>query len=117
MKHYEDKMQIEYVRWFKYQYPNIAIHHSPNGGFRTNFEAAQFKRMGTMAGFPDLFIMYANSSYHGLFIELKTAEGKQTEAQVAFEKKAAKNGYKYTICRDLEQFMGVVNTYIDDLPF
>lgn len=35
----------------------LAYHHSPNGGHRRGRVAAELKRMGTSAGFPDLMIV------------------------------------------------------------
>ena len=57
------------------------VHHSPNGakrahkindkGKRYSPEGQKLKAMGTVAGFPDLFIFKAMQGYHGLFVELK----------------------------------------------
>ena len=112
MKRTEDNIQKACVYWFKLQYPHIVIHHSPNGGFRTQAEGGIFKAMGTLAGFPDLFIMHAAKDYHGLFVEMKSKKGRHEDSQKAFEKKATESGYKYIICRSIDQFINEINNYL-----
>ncbi len=62
MRGQEDRLQIACVRWFRIQYPEHLIHHSPNGGKRNAIEAKKFKDMGVVAGFPDLFIAVLQNS-------------------------------------------------------
>ena len=114
MKHIEDDLQIACITWFRLQFPNILIHHSPNGGFRDAREAARFKKMGTLAGFPDLIILCpSNEEFsHALFIELKSAKGLQTQSQKEFQQKVITFGYAYRIIRSLDEFMELVNRYL-----
>ena len=112
MKRLEDNIQIACVKWFKYAYPAYILHHSPNGGKRTAFEAEQFKRMGTIAGFPDLFLMCSSGFYNGLFVEIKTEKGRQTESQKWFEKKAFDFNYCYKVVRSLDEFIEVITNYL-----
>ena len=48
--------------------------HIPNGGSRNKLEASNLKKQGVKAGVPDLFLPVGRGSYHGLFIELKSAK-------------------------------------------
>jgi hypothetical protein len=113
MRNKEDQLQIAAVRWFKYSYPGIVIHHSKNGGsLRSAKEGAKFKAMGVYPGFADLFIMKATDDYHGLLIELKTDKGKQTDLQKGFELVALYEGYQYSVCRSIDEFMKCVNDYL-----
>lgn len=114
MRHDEDYIQIACVRWFSMQYPQYAplLHHSPNGGQRNLREAARFKAMGTKAGFPDLFLAVARGGYHGLFIEMKNDRGRQSEAQKRWQDWVEWEGYRYEICRSLDEFMAVMNDYL-----
>lgn len=50
-------------------------HHSPNGGFRHIRTATRLKRLGTKAGFPDLFIPVQRGIYAGMVLELKAEKG------------------------------------------
>jgi hypothetical protein len=118
MKHLESKLQIECVRWFRYQYPQHTLFSIPNGGARNKTEAAILKAEGVLAGVADLFLMcariepYLNIYYYGLFIELKTAKGKQTEKQKEFQKKAEEHEYKYEVVRSFNEFKEVVDNYL-----
>ena len=117
MKHDEENLQIACVRWFSMQYPQYAplLHHSPNGGWRNLREAARFKAMGTKAGFPDLFFCYPTGSAYGLFIEFKTAKGRQSEAQKQWEDACTRVWYLYKIVRSFDEFVEVMTEYINSI--
>lgn len=114
MKHEEENLQIQCVRWFSIQYPQLAIllHHSPNGGRRTPLEGAKFKKMGTRAGFPDLFLYFPNAKYHGLCVELKSRKGVQQSTQKAMQLALEFAGYKYVIVRTFESFIETIKGYL-----
>lgn len=112
--HAEDDLQMQCVRWFRLQYPQLArlLHHSPNGGKRNAREGARFKQMGTQAGFPDLILLVASQGYHALLLELKTRTGRQQDSQKEYQQLAEAQGYRYVVIRSLEAFMDEVNTYM-----
>jgi len=110
MKNNEHKIQIAICQYLDYkQIPYFAI---PNGSLRTKQTGATLKREGVKAGVADLFIMLANKTYHGLFIEVKTPIGKQQEKQKEFEQTALKNGYCYKIVRSLDEVIKLIESYI-----
>ncbi len=112
--HAEDDLQMQCVRWFRLQYPQLArlLHHSPNGGRRDAREGARFKQMGTQAGFPDLILLVASQGYHALLLELKTRTGRQQDSQKEYQQLAEAQGYRYVVIRSLDAFMDEVNTYM-----
>lgn len=114
MRHIEDSLQKSCVQWFSLQYREYAklLHHSPNGGKRNAIEAAKFKAMGVRAGFPDLALYIARQGYHGLFIELKTAKGRQSDNQKYFQCVLEEQGYRYEVVRSLEEFQTIINDYL-----
>ena len=116
MKGIEDRLQIGCVRWFSLAYGNYArlLHHSPNGGSRNAIEAAKFKQMGVRAGFPDLILLVPKKGYHALFVEMKTRTGRQSEHQKEYQSAVEKMGYKYAICRSVEDFIKVVDEYMEE---
>ena len=93
----EQALQIQCVQWFRLQYPNILIHHSPNGGKRSYVEAAIFKAMGTLAGWPDLFIAYKSNGFGGLFIEMKSKDGRPSKSQKDIGLLLFNSGYCYLL--------------------
>lgn len=115
--HAEDDLQMQCVRWFRLQFPQLSrlLHHSPNGGRRDAREGARFKKMGTQPGFPDLILLVASQDYHALLIELKTRTGRQQESQKEYQRLIEAQGYRYLIVRSLEQFQQEVNTYLSEV--
>lgn len=114
MRHLEDSLQKRCVMWFSLQYREYAklLHHSPNGGKRNAIEAAKFKAMGVRAGFPDLILCVARQGYHGLFVELKTAKGRQSDNQKYYQAVLEEQGYKYVVIRSIEDFIATINEYM-----
>jgi len=43
---------------------------------------------------------------------MKTEKGKQSPAQIEFQKRVEAQGYKYVVCRSLDEFMMVINEYL-----
>lgn len=91
---------------------NVIHHHSPNGGYRNPIEAAKFKRLGTSAGFPDLFIPYPRKGYHGLFIELKRVSGgKLSPEQVKWGEFLQRQGYAWYEAKGFADVEKIVKDY------
>lgn len=114
MKHIESKIQISCVNWFRIQFPMYVLFAIPNGGARRLIEGKILKAEGTMAGVSDLFLMFGNGTYNGLFIEMKTEKGRQTDTQKNFQKKCELFNYKYLICRSFEEFRTEIINYINN---
>jgi len=133
MNRIEDKLQMECLKWFWLQYPKVTILHPKNEGNRKSLvtkangksyspDGVRNKKMGVLAGTPDLFVMKSKDNFmkphevfkyfNGLWIELKTHGGKQSPAQKEFEAKAIEVGYAYRVCRSIDEFMKVVNEYL-----
>ena len=110
----EHKIQCACVRWFKLTHRNLAglLYAVPNGGKRDQRTGAYLKAEGVLAGVSDLNLDVPNKDYHGLRIEMKTPKGKQQESQTTFQINVEKQGYKYAICRSLDDFIRVVETYL-----
>lgn len=112
MKQEEHNLQVACVRWFRLQYPHLTLIAIPNGGHRNIITAGKLKAEGVMAGAPDLFLFFPRGNYHGLCIEMKTEKGRQSEVQELFQDKVEDVGYKYVICRTIDEFISEVNKYL-----
>lgn len=116
MRHIEDTEQITLVRWAELQmgkYPELdMLFHIPNGGKRDAREAARFKQMGVKAGVPDLFLAVPRGGFHGLFIEMKSPDGKVAEHQKKWLGKLAKRGYDTAVCYSFEEAQNKITEYI-----
>lgn len=91
------------------------MHSSPNGGKRNAAEAAKFKEMGTRAGFPDLIFLKPSKSFNFLAIELKTANGRQSEHQKEYQREFERIGAKYVVVRSLDEFISIIDEYMKDI--
>lgn len=76
------------------------------------------KSEGQKRGVADLFLSIPrnapldNWKKHGLYIETKTDIGKQSKEQKEFQKAVESQGYQYTICRSIEEFIKTINDYL-----
>lgn len=113
-KNEESMLQEACVSWFRLQYKNILIWHTGNGGKRNLREAVKLKRMGVLAGVPDLFIPHAAKFCHGLFIELKSKNGVLGLNQKEIIKILKESGYRVEICKSINQFQFVVKDYLNN---
>lgn len=129
MAHPEDELQKVCVRWFKeVGYPQLAplLFHPNNepylGGGKTQAQkvraGARAKAMGVTAGVADLILLHPGADgRHGLCVELKSKTGRQTkETQAPWQKAVESQGYRYEICRSLEQFVDIVRMHLGVEP-
>jgi hypothetical protein len=55
--------------------------HTPNGGYRSKYEAVTFKAMGVKAGVSDLILFHTGKLY---CLEIKAKGGRASDEQLAF---------------------------------
>ena len=117
MRHDESNIQIACVRWFRLQFPLLApyLFSVPNGGRRDRVTGAILKAEGAVAGVADLLLLLPNRKHPGLAIEMKTAKGRQSPEQKAWQEAIEEAGYKYAVVRSLDEFIDVVINYIDEI--
>lgn len=113
MRNEESKLQINCVKWFRYQYPeyNKLLFAVPNGGNRSPITAKILKAEGVVAGVADLIFLKPNKDFHALLIEMKHGKNKQSEHQKEFQFVAESHGYKYELCYSFEEFQQIINNY------
>lgn len=118
MNHAESRLQSACVTWFRLQYPKLALHlfAIPNGGARSAVTGAILKAEGVRRGVADLFLMVPTDKYHGLFIEMKVAKGRQSPEQLAFEADCAIMRYSYALCRTFDEFRNAVEAHLSAKP-
>ncbi|MCU4334776.1 VRR-NUC domain-containing protein [Acinetobacter pittii] len=114
----EDESQMCIMDWAKLQRwkkGTLAdyLHHSPNGGLRSKSEAGKFKKMGTKAGFPDLFLPIAMGPFNGLFIEMKISTGKISVSQKAYIPLLVDEGYRVEVCYSAEGAINLIKSYLE----
>lgn len=114
MYYEEEKLQKLCVAQFLWRYPEYyrLLHHSANEGSGDAKRGARLKALGVQAGFPDLILCVARQGYHGLAIEMKTEKGRQSESQKEYQRLLEREGYKYVICRSLDEFIVIMRDYL-----
>lgn len=114
MRHNESIIQQNCVKWFRLQFPDLALmlFAVPNGGLRRRVEAAIMKAEGMTAGVSDLILLVPSKGYNALCIEMKTEKGQQTAHQKRWQMEAEKHGCKYVICRSFDEFRDAIKAYL-----
>lgn len=124
----EDDEQMAVIEWaslfvrFDGEPLSEYIHHSPNGGYRAKVElrsgktvcpeGARLKKMGTKAGFPDLFLYIPRGGYCGLFIEMKVKGGSTSFEQRAIHKRMMSVGYYAAVCFGSVDTIALIKKYM-----
>lgn len=115
-KQEESILQTNCVYWFRLQYPKAIIYHIPNGEYRDVKTGAKLKRMGVLAGIPDLHIPIAARGYHSLYIEMKTGTGRvEKRTQGSLMEKLEMEGNLCKVVRTASEFQDLVNWYFEGI--
>lgn len=118
----EHELQSRCVRWFRQHYPQQArlLFAIPNGvdlgGKDRIARAKNWQKLeceGAVKGAADLFLSVPSGDLHGLYIEMKTPKGRQSDAQKQFESEVLWGGYGYAMPRSFEEFERVIRRYLE----
>ena len=108
----EDNIQQQIVMWFRNKYclkhhtPRYAIFSVPN---EAAYKNKKFILTGLMQGVSDLIIVIPNKT---LYIELKTATGKQSPKQIEFQETIKNLNQEYHLVRSLKEFQSIIKKYL-----
>lgn len=123
----EHNIQAACVRWFGYAHPELRglLFAVPNGSYRNKATAGRLKAEGVVAGVADLILLVPRCRAsitennaasieikHALCIEMKTSKGRQSPEQKEWQKKVEDQGYRYSVCRSLDEFIDTVEAYL-----
>ena len=113
----EGRIQAECFAWFWNGFPKYRklLFHVPNENDRSDsniIQGAIRKSLGVVAGVSDLILLLKRGPYGALCIEMKDERGRQKPAQREWQLLVESAGYKYIICRSLEQFKEEVTKYL-----
>lgn len=113
----EHELQKACVRWFRFSYPQFSrlLFAIPNGAELKNGAKAwgKLQAEGAVAGAADLFLSVPSGELAGLYIEMKTEKGQQTQTQKDFEADVVAQGYGYAVPRSSLEFERVVKQYLE----
>lgn len=111
----ETQLQIDVVNWFGLVFPAYhPVLFASAGGLKTSVVSGKImQRMGYKAGTPDLFLAVPRGDFHGLFIEVKTHEGRPSPAQREVIANVQAHGYYAEICCGFDRIVDVFTQYLN----
>ena len=111
----EHGLQSRCVKWFRMQYPHKRhnLFAVPNGGYRTKTTAALLKDEGQLSGVADLILLVRKGTCGALLLEAKVKGNYQSPNQKLWQKMIEADGYEYRIFHTLEEFIDIVNEYLN----
>ena len=108
----ENQIQQECIVYFRNKYcrkgldPRYCIFSVPN---EAGYKNKQFVSTGLLPGVSDVIVVLPGKV---LFLEFKTATGRQSEKQKDFEEIVTNLGHDYFIVRNFEGFICVIEKFI-----
>lgn len=114
----EQQEQIQLIKWtqqpsIRSTHPELALlFHIPNER-ADKVQAAILHKMGVKRGVPDLFLPVPAGLYHGLFIEMKTETGRESDSQIWWQAHLQANGYVSVVCRGWRKATEVLLWYLN----
>lgn len=91
--HDESDLQIKIADWIKSNYPDCLFTIAPNDIKLNIWQGKCLKRRGYRKGTLDFLILEPRGIFHGMFLEIKTSHGKETDEQKEFIKLSSERGY------------------------
>lgn len=110
----ESSTQRAFIAWFRMQHREYAplCFAVPNGGSRNVKEAAGLKAEGVVAGVADILLTVPRGGFGALGLEFKTATGRQSPAQKAWQAAFEAAGNKYAIVRSIDEAITEITKYL-----
>ena len=116
LRRFESDEQIALFDWTALMSKKIpeleSMYHTPNQGKRVPRTGAHFVAMGLKKGVPDICLPVPRSGYHGLYIEMKSANGKLGKEQKEWLERLGKNGYLAVVCHGFEDAKDLILAYL-----
>lgn len=110
--------QIAVIKWsqqpsIRSQWPELKLlFHIPNERKCTPQMGKLLKLAGVKRGVPDVCLPVPRSRYHGLYIELKTPDGKTEPDQDWWLEQLRAQGYFTEVCHGYESAIRVLEWYL-----
>ena len=107
--------QVKLINWFREAYPILkkCLWAIPNGGMRHIRTAIKLKQEGALSGVSDLFLMVPKNNKHGMFIEMKSKNGKLQDSQKEFMSIAKAMGYEVVVCYSFNEAKTAIENYFN----
>jgi len=103
------------MKYISTKYSGTFAVHIPNEGKRSKFEQFKLKKMGVVAGMPDVMIFDPRGIYSGLAIELKAGYNKPTESQKKCLRELENRKWKVMWSNSLDEVLKSIDNYLKDV--
>lgn len=114
----ESKSQQALMQWWRIAHRGLGIPYEellmafPLQGARSPQNGARMKAEGMRKGTPDLLLAVPRGGYSGMWIELKTLDGRVSEEQKAMLARLIGSGYHAVIARGWDQARQEIESYL-----
>lgn len=114
-EHAEQSALIEWTHLAQANMPGLGLLFAiPNGGRRHPAVAVAMKREGVKRGVPDLMLPVARCGLHGLFLEMKAADGRLSTEQKRWRDMLIAEGYGVAVAFSFEDAKTILEDYLSD---
>lgn len=110
----EDQEQKQLIQWAKTIPEGQFLFHIPNENIAGRKWGVRNRQLGVRSGVPDLCLPIPASGYHGLYIELKTIQGKPTDQQQRWISALNGFGYLAVVCYGWEAAKDAIIRYLGE---
>ena len=111
---YHQQQLFLWSQWVSGKWPELELmYHVPNEGKRSKAAGGRLKAEGLKAGVPDICLPVARGKYHGLYIELKSEKGRETEAQSWWLAALRRQGYAARVCHGWVEARECIEKYLE----
>ena len=114
----ESQIQQSCIRWFQITHPTLwedgVLYHIPNERKCSSRQGCRLKSEGVVSGVADLCLAQAKHGFHSLYIEMKKPGNYQQPSQKAWQKGIEKHGFKYVVCKSVDEFEKIVTDYLNE---
>ena len=111
----EDHEQKQLIQWCRTDPRLQFIFHIPNENTAGIKWGIRNRQLGVKSGVPDRMLRIPSKGYHGLFIEMKTRNGKTSENQDRWLSALNNFGYLAVVCHGWEEARDCLLKYLQDL--
>ena len=108
---------IGMVKWWAFysrinKLPEHLLFHCPNQSMGGPRHGHNLKLMGVRAGTPDYMLAVARGPYHGMFLEIKSLDGRVSPEQKETMLNLTNQGYLVVLCRGAEEARLQIEAYL-----
>lgn len=108
----EDHEQKQLIQWCRTDPRLQFIFHIPNENTAGIKWGIRNRQLGVKSGVPDLMLPIPSKGYHGLFIEMKTRNGKTSENQDRWLQALNSFGYLAVVCHGWKEARDCLLNYL-----